>query len=527
MEKDKRDMLTEQEESGQPAVDTTAEKTEEPAAEAKEKQPKLHNKRRTRIRAMSILITAAVAAVVVVLNVVVGLLEDRYPITIDLTKDDTYSLSQNSIDLIREIKKPVDITFFMNDEMLKNPSTGDEFADTVLRQMNTFAQEYRSRSGGQVNIHFVDLTESPALAKQYDVEVGLYDTLFQCGDKTRLFSIDKMYKVEQVPNYTTYQYDSSYYSLVEQTFATGILSVVADTGLSVTFLTGNGEQEDIIADMGSVYEDNGYAVQKLDFTTAADIDENCKVLLIIGPTIDFTDAQIERLTQWVNNGGMLGHHLYVTCNYLAKDMHNLYEFLETYYGVAVSDDVIYETDRGNLPITSSGYNPFLPYVKVSENELMPDATGQKMLMGYSLALDTKLAHDPDNLLIFNTDILTFNTDSTKLQRIVYGEDGQATLEEVEDVTYPIVAAALACEWNIVNNENVSTYVFVCGSYVFAMADTYGSSDNQALVLDPINTMCGNEISVSVQSQQMNTEALNFTVKTANILGLGVLTIGLP
>ncbi|MBR7093082.1 MAG: hypothetical protein IKI50_07895, partial [Clostridia bacterium] len=257
-------------------------------------------------------------------------------------------------------------------------------------------------------------------------------------------------------------------------------------------------------------------------------DENCKVLLIIGPTVDFTDAQIERLTQWVNNGGMLGHHLYVACNYLAKDMHNLYEFLETYYGIAVSDDIIYETDSGNL--VDARY-PAFPLVKVSENELTPDATDTRVLLGYTLALDTKLAHDPDNLLIFNTDILTFNTDSTKLRHIVYDEDGKALLEETPDVTYPIVAAALACEWNIVNNENVNTFVFVSGGYEFADASLYSSManiiDNKVLVLDPINTMCGNEISVSVQSQQMNNEALNFTVKTANILGLGVLTIGLP
>ena len=516
-----------------PAEEEQAAPAEDAAEEKAPRERKLHNKRRARIRATSIGITAVVAAVVIVLNIVVSLLADRYPLNLDLTEEAVYSLSQNSIDLAAQIDKDVEITFFLKDDLLKNPSTGNDTLDTVLRQMYTFSAEYASRCKSKIDIRFVDLTENPTLAGTYPVDVADGDTLFQCGERVRHFTIDDMLTYEQVPNYQTYQYDYVYYSTVEKTLATGFLSVVGDADMVLTFLTGNGESAQAIADMQAIYEDNGYTVKTLDFTTAAEIDEACTTMLIVGANIDFTDAQIERLTAWLNNGGKLDRHLYVLCDYAAGKLPNLYEFLETYYGIAVSDQIIYETDAGSL---YDARYPYFPLATIQENELMPDATGKRVLLGATLALDTKLAHDPDNLMVFDTDIITFPNQTTKLWSAVvdengapvYDEDGNPTYEVREAAEYPLIGAALACEWDIVNNISVNSYVFVAGGYDFIGYVNYSSAfSNESLILDPINTMCGNLINVKVESQKMDDETLMYTAKTARVLGLGVFTIGVP
>ena len=74
----------------------------------KQKKPK--NFKKLKFGSMSIAVVVLVIAIVIVLNLMCGLLMKRYPIKLDLTPDNRYELTDESIDAVKAIDKDIEIT---------------------------------------------------------------------------------------------------------------------------------------------------------------------------------------------------------------------------------------------------------------------------------------------------------------------------------------------------------------------------------------------------------------------------------
>ena len=81
----------------------------------KVKQPKeksvqqLNRSRRLRHGTMATVLSVCFVAAVVLVNVIVSILVDRYPISVDLTSNKVFELSQESIDYVENIDKDIDV----------------------------------------------------------------------------------------------------------------------------------------------------------------------------------------------------------------------------------------------------------------------------------------------------------------------------------------------------------------------------------------------------------------------------------
>ena len=71
----------------------------------REKARRRSDTRKLRYGAMATGLSVIVIAAVVLLNVVVGILADRFPLTFDLTKDKTFSLSEQGAAVADSIQK--------------------------------------------------------------------------------------------------------------------------------------------------------------------------------------------------------------------------------------------------------------------------------------------------------------------------------------------------------------------------------------------------------------------------------------
>ena len=92
-----------------------------PAADKKGKKKRSRaDTRKFRFGAMATGLTVVVIAAVVLLNVVVGILADRFPLNLDLTKDKTYSLQDKSVEVIKNVKKDVEIVIFAEEEVFSS-----------------------------------------------------------------------------------------------------------------------------------------------------------------------------------------------------------------------------------------------------------------------------------------------------------------------------------------------------------------------------------------------------------------------
>ncbi len=508
---------------------TTPDETEvtEPVKKQKKsllKLPQLNwrSNRKLRLGATATAITVVIAAVVVLFNVVCGILADRFPWTLDLTADQTYSLSEDSRALAESVSLDVEIVALAGEEYFSAPNTGAEEYDTIFRQFYLFTKEYGTISGGKIKTSYVDLEKNPTYSSSYQekYEATSGDILFLCGNQYRKISLDDLLQTDM-----DYSYNYTVTSLVEQKLAANIGSVCGGKTVTVTFLTGHGESEDAIASLKSLYELNGYFTQTLDLSTASTINDTTGALVIAGPVKDYTVDEIKRLRDWLHNDGKLERNLFVFVNF-AGTCPNLYDFLSADYGITVTSNLIMETDSNNYQM--GYYGPYMPLTTITATTLTSSVADQKVLMPLTVQLLTDKSTDDDTENLTNHTVIAFPESSrlTASADLLSGDSAEEIVQTKAD-SYPIIGMAYARERASVNNETVENFIVVSGSLEFANYVTASQYENEGLVIEPLRTMCNIGNTVTISGKDLSGETLPFSTMVAQVLGLGVFTFGIP
>lgn len=485
------------------------------------------NTRKFRIGATATAVTAAVAAVVVLLNVVVGLLNDRFPFSLDLTTDKSYTLSEESEAVADKVTEDVTITVFMAESQFSAPAYGNEM-DVILRQFYQFTKDYHSMTGGKVTTEYIDLDANPTLASTYEkYGVSAGSVLFRCGEQWRAITVDDLYSLDDSNYYYTGEYSIS--SLVEQKLASNINAVSGGKTVVLTFLTGHGESSSYITALSDLYEMNGYVIETADFSAATEISPNTGALVIVAPNEDYTVEEIKRLRAWLSNSGARERHLFVYCNF-AVSCPNLYEFLEVDYGITVTDNLVWETDTNNIPMSYYGSYPYSPFTTIQSTDLTTDVGSNKVIMPLTLQLLTAHTNDTSMYSTTNHAVVTF-PESAKLVSNEELNNEEATIDTIvktDAEEYPIIGVAYAYDYDYNDdNEQIGNYVFVSGSYQIIDYITSGNYTNEDLVLNPMRAVCSLGDTTVISGKELTTDTVSFDATTFYVLGLGIFTIGIP
>ena len=522
------------EDSAQPEEESLEEFLSEDAAEeeapeqdgkAKGKKPKKSkmDSRRFRYGSMATAITAVVAVLVVVLNVVVSLLADRFPINIDLTQNKLFSLSDNSVEIAKSINKDVQVIVFGSEDLYKNPNMGSDYyqVEALYKEIYKALQQYTSYSGGKVTVKYEDLNLNPQLATQYTkYEVTSGDILLLCGDRYQKASFNDMYEISG-DGYTQAQTVSS---KVEVTLASRIKNVMRDTVQVVTAFVGHEEDEDTVSALKSIYEANGYEFKELNLASSEEIDANTVAGLIVGPTKDFTAEEIERLQKWLDNDGKLDRNLMVFADFQAE-CKNLYEFLNVEYGLEVTDNLIMETSLTR----TFRYSGYYPYADTADTEFTKDLSGSgNVLIPLTRQIITHKENNAENSL-YNVPLIT-SPESAKLMKIKDATDVNASSEDDKSFAadaYPINGMAAAVKWTYVDNEQVKTNVILSGSSQIILAASQANVKNENVLISALNAMTGVVDDINVSTKSLERDTITFSDSTTLIVGLGVFTVGIP
>lgn len=489
--------------------------------EKKERVKKDH--RKLRYGGMATAVTAIVVALVIVLNVVVDILADRYPLNLDLTSNQQFSLTENSVEIAQSIDKDVQVTVFLAEENFQNPSASTTQLNDMLREFYRAMQQYRTYSDGHVTVEYVDLNLNPTLAsnyEQYEEDIQAEDVLFVCGDRHRLSNLSDMYE----RSYDYYTYTETYTSLVEQTLASNFVFVTREKREVITVFTGHNDMDNGIDLMKNIYELNGYEFEEVNLSTATEIDPDTVAGMILAPTTDFTQTEIERLRDWLDNDGKLDRNLVVYAHPTAQ-LPNLYEFLEVEYGIEVTDNLVVETDS-NRVLDMVGYTSLADVASTDYTSAFSGTANIVTQQTRQLILHRE--GTSEELNPYNTALVTM-PESAELLSLAT-EDGEAATETVPADEYPIVAVAMATKSTYDNDQEryISTNVMVSGSIYMAAYYSQASVSNEDLLLNTMNTMTGKESdTINVSSKSLESETVTFTLGTAMVLGLGVFTIGIP
>ena len=507
------------------------EKAKKPKKEKTKKEKKVQrtrNLRRLRYGTTSTIVTVVVIAAVILFNVIVGIVAERHPISIDLSADKVYTLTDSSKQIAKAVDKDVQIVVFYPESTFSSPNTGSDELDTVLREFYNALRQYDSLSGGKVTYKFIDPEREPAAYaaySKYDVQSG--SILFLCGDMHKTSDLSSLYETEQSSYYSQATISAS---KVEQVLGSNINVLTGGKEHVVQVLTGHGEDSDLISGLKSLYELNGYTFKELNIAGSAEFDENAEVLLIPAPSKDYSDDEIKRVQQWVFNDGSYNRGLYVFTNTTAS-CPNLYEFLKVEYQITVTDELLLETDFNRVYSNTSIY----PFADVPDNEFTANSTSTgKLLTPQARRLTTTLEGPKDDGTLSTYGVkLTSYPSSARLIRLADAqstESGSKTYK-ADDADYPLTSM-IACVIDSYNNntqQSAKGTIVVCGSPMMGISTVIKTNafKNEDLLLDTINTMTGSEGTVSISTKSLKSKTVSFSGGTQLAVGIGVFTVGLP
>ncbi|MBI4775551.1 MAG: GldG family protein [Deltaproteobacteria bacterium] len=206
--------------------------------------------------------------------VVAGLIAEKHPYRIDLTKKGTHTLSPQTLKILAGLSEDVSLKAFYFEADQEKSETKDLFE----------AYQYASP---KVKFEFVDPELRPAVVRKYDVKSAGTVVLEGYG-KTQTVTLP-----------------------TEESLTNALLKLTSSQEKKLYFLTGHGEHDiDDIERTGytqlkDALEKENYKVEKLDLMRMEAVPEDAKVVVIAAPEKPLLEPEIQSLDAYLGKGGRI------------------------------------------------------------------------------------------------------------------------------------------------------------------------------------------------------------------------------
>jgi gliding-associated putative ABC transporter substrate-binding component GldG len=229
---------------------------------------------------------------------VINLLSKQFFLRWDVTQEKQYTLSKATKDILKNLDEPVTITaYFTSDLPQQYAKSGDDFKDLLV--------EYNSRSKGMVNYEFVNPNEDPE-TEQEAISNGISPLLINVREKDeavqkKAFMGAHLQAGEQQDIIPFIQPGGP----IEYMLTTAIKKISVVDKPAIGLLQGHGEAG--LQELQLVQKELGilYNIEPVDLNTNPEIPPRFKTLLIVKPEDTIPPAHIQRIDNYLNNGGNL------------------------------------------------------------------------------------------------------------------------------------------------------------------------------------------------------------------------------
>ncbi len=375
----------------------------------------------------------------------------------DWTKNNLYSLSDQTEKVLSNLKKDVEIKgFFKSAEKASARDLLDEY-------------DYRS---AHLSYELIDPDENPDITKQYGVKQ--YGTLI----------VESGAKRETVEN------------LKEADLTNAIVKVTRNKDKVIYFLTGHGERS-ITDDSPQGYKNaaeqikkENHLVRELNLVRSRRVPDSCSVLAIVRPTSPLFAAEWDSVQSYLKRGGKV---LLMTDPDHPADVA---DFAET-YGLTIGNDMVIDASgMGQL----FGAGPAMPLVTTYDNK-QPIFKGFNIMTFYPYACSVTPGSGKNGYTL--TSLLKTSRESWAETDVA---NGKVTFNEGKDTPGPITIAAIAEK----TSGERKSILAVFGDSDFAMNGYFKNQGNANLFLNTINYLAEEEDMISIRPKQIEDRRLTLT-----------------
>ncbi|MCK5737462.1 MAG: GldG family protein [Spirochaetaceae bacterium] len=297
------------------------------------KKPSFNFDFKTRHAGISALITIAVLAAVLLVNILAGQLE----LKADLTPKKLFSLTDETKGLLKSLETEVEIIALF--EPGKEP-------EPIMETINQYSHLSR-----KVSIKVIDPDREPALVARYseeDTPISKGSFIVSSKDFFRIITAMEMYDV----SYSQQGQPQVLGQKIEQQITSAIAFVISGRTPKIYEITGHRESPLGSLGYAQMLTQANYILEELSITLSA-IPDDAALLTLIGPRSDLSEAEAGKINDYLNSGGSL----LIAMNLTHDPMPNIYTLLES-WDIEVRHGLVMET-RANRLIAEFGDNPFV------------------------------------------------------------------------------------------------------------------------------------------------------------------------
>ena len=215
-----------------------------------------------------------------VLIFLLGYLSHEYRYSRDITQSYHNTLTEGSINVLKQMKSPVNITVFASQDNVAN-------GETYRKGVADFMSRYR-RTKPDINVTFVSPAEQPKLAQDAGIK-----------EEGELVVEYEKRSEHLIPPYA------------EQEMTNLLVRLSRTSQRTVMYLDGHGERSLIgvknhdIGEFGKQLETKGFKFANPDLTIAQDVPSNGAMLVIASPQVDVSEVEVKKIKAYLEAGGNL------------------------------------------------------------------------------------------------------------------------------------------------------------------------------------------------------------------------------
>lgn len=436
---------------------------------------------------------AAAVAAVVVLNLAAGSLPTTVT-NIDCTGAQLYAITDSTKQMLSSLDKQVELFILVNE------SSQDEQLETTLTK-------YKELSSN-VRLTYVDPAVSPNFYQKYtDQPVTTNSIIAVCGERAKVIDYSEVYESEI--DYQTYSSKTTGYD-AEGQLTSAIQYITSDDLQTVYEITGHGE-EAISGGFKEAIEKMNLDLQSLTLLAEDEVPKDCEMVVINGPTADFSKDDADKIIQYLANGGKA----LITTQYTTEKMSNFQNILEE-YGVELAQGGIIETDAEHY-----AQNPMYLLPNIESDAITSEVSGGYLFVPFAQGLSCEEddeGGEQEGSTVSHTKLLT-TSDEAFLKTDYLNM--QTFDKEEGDVDGPFALGI-----SVADSKTGAQLVVYSSTRMFSdESDSIVAGNNSTLFASTINSLVGeaeesNLVVIPVKEYTME----SLTVPQSSVILIGFMTV---
>lgn len=431
----------------------------------------------------SIIITAVVLACVIIFNAVVGIVTQKLPLKIDLTKDKVYEFSGQTKDVMKSLDADISAYAIIPEE------TEGEYIDYIKE----YLEKYKALSK-HFSVEYIDPYKDPTFMSRFsnsDTPAGIGSVIIECGEDYEVVSFDQLY--------TQSSFDNSVKIDMEKKVTNAIMNVTGlATGAKIYFTTGHDEY--VVENLKTLVKGEGHTVADLSISREG-IPEDANIVICVAPQTDFTKEECESLDKFLDNGG----RFILTAHPGMNKMEKLDAYMAE-WGLKLNYDFVIETDPKSAIAFDSGMA--IPAAKLNQHGITEKIADSDaiMAMPYAMSITTMKSVNsaaPSELLMTSEKAYgKTNLESTNSEK------------EKGDIDGPLCLAAISEK----SGDKYSA-VMIMGSTLCAEHQQMineGAYLNGDFILNSLNYMSGIKVSSDIRAKKVSPETMTMTPQQVTV-----------